>query len=283
MHRIDSFIEITDFNAPELDLYARLKEAQLLHYNEPGPGLFLAESPKEIERALNAAYLPISFLVEKKGLDSHSQSILLRCPDTPVYTADFSVLAQLTGYELTRGMLCAMERKPLPPAAQVLTDARRVVLLNEVVNPTNVGAIFRCAAALGMDAVLLTPGSSNPLYRRALRVSMGTVFQVPWTILDKKDAALAGGIPMLQGLGFKTLAMALTDTSVSLNDITISKTDKIAVIMGTEGDGLPHDTIVACDSSIQIPMAQGVDSLNVASAAAVAFWEIARQQDDSRN
>ncbi len=278
MFSLYPLIEITDFNDPQLDVYARLKEAQLLHYDEPGPGLFLAESPKVIERALNAGYIPVSFLAEKKELDQLSQSLLLHCPGIPVYTADFSVLAQLTGYELTRGMLCAMRRKPLPSVEEVLAGSRRVVLLNEVVNPTNVGAIFRCAAALGMDAVLLTPGSSNPLYRRALRVSMGTVFQVPWTLLNK-SAAITGGIPLLQSQGFKTLAMALTDHSVSLDKINISGNDKIAIVMGTEGDGLAHDTIVACDHSIQIPMANGVDSLNVASAAAIAFWEIARQQD----
>lgn len=266
---MSNIIKITDFNSPELDIYARLSEVQLLRLYEPKPGIFIAESPKVIERALNAGYEPISFLVEEKHIEGEAKDILARCTDTPVYTASLDVLTKLTGFQLTRGMLCAMKRSLLPTVEEICANARRVAVLEDVVNPTNVGAIFRSAAALHMDAVLLTPACSNPLYRRASRVSMGTVFQVPWTYLDKED-----GIAKLQGLGFKTAAMALSDNSVSIDDATLMSEDKLAIVLGTEGDGLAATTIANCDYTVKIPMAPGIDSLNVAAASAVAFWQL---------
>ena len=267
-----NMIEITDFSAPELDIYARLTENQLVNREHLEQGLFIAESPIVIERALNAGYVPVSFLLEKKHVDGQAREVLARCPDTPVYTAEFEVLTQLTGFQLTRGALCAMRRPKLPSVEDVCAGAQRVAVLENVVNPTNVGAIFRSAAALGMDAVLLTPACSDPLYRRAIRVSMGTVFQVPWTYLD--GGWPQPGIQALQKLGFKTAAMALSDNSVSIRDPRLGEEEKMAIVLGTEGDGLSAQTIADCDYTVRIPMTHGVDSLNVAAASAVAFWQL---------
>lgn len=268
-------IEITDFLAPELDIYARKTEVQLLNREHPAQGIFIAESPKVIERALDGGCQPISFLMEQKHIEGEGREILARCPDTPVYTAAFDVLTQLTGFQLTRGMLCAMKRPPLPTVETVCAGAKRIAILENVMNPTNVGAIFRSAAALNMDAVLLTPACSNPLYRRAIRVSMGTVFQVPWTYICR-DAAQwpQPGMQQLHDLGFKTAAMALTDNSVSIKDPQLLAEEKLAIILGTEGDGLSAHTIADCDYTVKIPMTHGVDSLNVAAASAVAFWQL---------
>ena len=261
-------IEITDFHAPELDVYARLTEAQLLNRFEPKKGMFIAESPKVIARALDAGCVPVSMLVERNHINTEADEVIDRCPDIPVFTAPLDVLTQLTGFQLTRGMLCAMLRPALPPLEEVLNGARRIAILENVMNPTNVGAIFRSAAALGMDAVLLTPACSNPLYRRSCRVSMGTVFQVPWTYLDEN------WIDALKGMGFKTCAMALKDDSYSVDDPALREVEKLAIVLGTEGDGLAAQTIADCDYTVKIPMYHGVDSLNVAAASAVAFWEL---------
>lgn len=268
------FNEIKDFAAPELDVYARTSEVQLLRYYEPEPGIFIAESPKVIERALNAGYQPISFLVEHKDLEGEAQEILKQYPDVPVYTAEYELLVKLTGFALTRGMLYAMRRNPLPSVEEICRNASRIAVLENVVNPTNIGAIFRSAAALHMDAVLLTGGCSDPLYRRAARVSMGTVFQIPWTYFDKKTVWPQDGMKILQKLGFKTAAMALRDDSVGIDDKALRSEEKLAVILGTEGDGLASQTIADCDYTVKIPMSHGVDSLNVAAASAVAFWEL---------
>lgn len=268
-------IEITDFSALELDVYARLSEGQLLNRHEPENGLFIAESPKVIERALDAGYQPVSLLLEPKHITGEAREIIARCGSVPVYTAEFDVLKQLTGFPLTRGALCAMRRPPLPEVETICRNARRIAVLENVVNPTNVGAIFRSAAALGMDAVLLTPACSNPLYRRSIRVSMGTVFQIPWTYIGRNTTQWPGdGMNLLESFGFKTVAMALTDDSVSIDDPCLKSTDKLAVILGTEGDGLSSDTIARCDYTVRIPMSHGVDSLNVAAASAVAFWQL---------
>lgn len=271
-------IELTDLDErEELQLYTSLNEAQLLHYYEPNGGIFIAESPKVIERALDAGCQPISFLMEKKHVQTQGREILERCPDVPVYVARPEILAQVTGYQLTRGMLCAMKRPDLLPVEEVCKQAKRIAVLENVVNPTNVGAIFRSAAALGMDAVLLTGGCADPLYRRAIRVSMGTVFQIPWTYIEKKTCAWPEeGISCLRKMGFKTAAMALKKESVSIDDKNLLAEEKLAVILGTEGDGLATDTIADCDYTVLIPMAHGVDSLNVAAASAVAFWELGR-------
>ena len=270
-----SIIEITDFLAPELDIYARLTEGQLLNRFEPEKGLFIAESPKVIERALDAGCTPISILVEDKHVHGEAKDIIARCGGIPVYTAPFDVLTQLTGFKLTRGMLCAMRRPKLPSVEEVCTGARRVAVLENVMNPTNIGAIFRSAAALNMDAVLLTPACSNPLYRRAIRVSMGTVFQVPWTFLgDESVRWPEDGIQLLKEQGFKTAAMALSDNSVTIKDPQLLSEEKLAIILGTEGDGLADSTIASCDYTVRIPMSHGVDSLNVAAASAVAFWQL---------
>ena len=263
-----NLIEITDFNAPELDVYARLTEAQLLNRHCLKEGLFIAESPKVIGRALDAGYEPVSFLVEHRHLHGESLEVMERCGDIPVYTAEFDLLTQLTGYQLTRGMLCAMRRRELPAVEDICRSARRVAVLEDIMNPTNLGAIFRSAAALGMEAVLLTPACSNPLYRRSARVSMGTVFQVPWTYLPED------WLGRLKDMGFKTAAMALEDDSVSVDDPRLKAEEKLAVVLGTEGDGLAASTITGCDYTVKIPMAHGVDSLNVAAASAVAFWEL---------
>lgn len=271
-------MELTDLDErEELQLYTSLNEAQLLHYYEPNGGIFIAESPKVIERALDAGCQPISFLMEKKHVQTQGREILERCPDVPVYVARPEILAQVTGYQLTRGMLCAMKRPDLLPVEEVCKQAKRIAVLENVVNPTNVGAIFRSAAALGMDAVLLTGGCADPFYRRAIRVSMGTVFQIPWTYIEKKTCAWPEeGISCLRKMGFKTAAMALKKESVSIDDKNLLAEEKLAVILGTEGDGLATDTIADCDYTVLIPMAHGVDSLNVAAASAVAFWELGR-------
>ena len=272
---MSNIIEITDLNASELDIYARLSEVQLLHIYEPNGGLFIAESPKVIERALDSGCIPHSILVEKKHLKGEAKDIIARCGNTPVYTAEFDVLTKLTGFQLTRGMLCAMHRPELPTIEEVCANARRIAILENVVNPTNIGAIFRSAAALNMDAVLLTPACSNPLYRRAIRVSMGTVFQIPWTFIgDETSEWPEKGIQKLRELGFKTAAMALNDNSVSIDNPQLLSEEKLAIILGTEGDGLADTTIADCDYTVKIPMSHGVDSLNVAAASAVAFWQL---------
>lgn len=321
-NKMAQMIEITDFDAPELDVYARLTENQLINRHEPEKGMFIAESPKVIERALDAGYMPVSILTEKRHIEGEGQKILARCGEIPVYTAEFDVLTKLTGFQLTRGMLCAMYRQPLPSVQSVCKGAKRIAVLENVVNPTNVGAIFRSAAALGMDAVLLTTGCSNPLYRRAIRVSMGTVFQVPWTYLgeetkpetvrnpdseeekepgtgiernpdpeeekepgtgiernsEQEEKADSGNWQkQLHELGFHTVAMALKEDSLSIDDPKLMNEDKLAIVLGTEGDGLAPETIAACDDTVCIPMAHGVDSLNVAAASAVAFWQLGRQ------
>ena len=263
-----NLIEITDFMAPELDVYARLTEAQLLNRHCLREGLFIAESPKVISRALDAGCVPVSFLAEKRNIHGETAEVIERCGDIPVYTAEFELLTQLTGYHLTRGMLCAMRRPALPTVEEVCRGAKRVAVLEDIMNPTNVGAIFRSAAALNMDAVLLTPACSNPLYRRSCRVSMGTVFQVPWTYMD------ADWVEQLKQLGFKTAAMALEKESVSIDDPELMAEEKLAIVLGTEGDGLAAKTIAACDYTVMIPMSHGVDSLNVAAASAVAFWQL---------
>lgn len=272
---MSNIIEITDFHAPELDIYARLTENQLLNRHEPEKGLFIAESPKVIERALDAGCIPVSLLLERKHITGQAQHIVARCQDIPVYTADFDVLTQLTGFNLTRGALCAMRRPPLPTVEEVCSGARRIAILENVVNPTNVGAIFRSAAALNMDAVLLTPACSNPLYRRAIRVSMGTVFQIPWTFLGTNDTEWPKpAMNTLKRMGFRTAAMALSDHAVNIDDPQLMSEEKLAIILGTEGDGLASSTIADCDYTVCIPMSHGVDSLNVAAASAVAFWQL---------
>ena len=272
-----SVIQITDLNDPQLDIYARLSEGQLLHYYEPDLGIFIAESPKVIQTAFEQGYEPISFLVEDRHIKTQAKDIILQYQDIPVYTASFDVLKQLTGFGLTRGMLCAMRRKPLPALETICAHAKRIVILENVMNPTNIGAIFRSAAALGMDAVLMTPGCSNPLYRRAIRVSMGTVFQIPWTFFDGELKWPYDGMKILKNMGFKTAAMALTDNSVSIDNKELLSQEKLAIILGTEGEGLMAETIEASDYTVKIPMAHGVDSLNVAAASAVAFWQISRK------
>ena len=261
-----NIIEIKDFEAKELDIYARLTENQLINRENPEEGMFIAESPKVIERALDAGYEAVSFLMEKKHVEGEGKYILERCEGIPVYVAEFEVLTKLTGFMLTRGMLCAMRRKPQPSVSDICKNARRVAVLEEVMNPTNVGAIVRSAAALNMDAVLFTKGCSNPLYRRAIRVSMGTIFQVPFTFIDD--------INELKDLGFKTVAMALKEDSYSIRDERIIKEEKLAIILGTEGDGLKTSTIDNADYTVMIPMSHGVDSLNVAAASAVAFFQL---------
>ena len=270
-----NLIEITDFAAPELDVYARLTEVQLLNRQDLSEGRFIAESPKVINRALDAGYEPISFLAESRLVRGEAAEVIARCGDIPVYTAELDVLANMIGYKLTRGMLCAMRRPPLPTVEEVCAGAKRIAVLEDVMNPTNVGAIFRSAAALGIDAVLLTPACSDPLYRRAIRVSMGTVFQVPWTYIGSELAEWPHpGIDRLKDMGFATAAMALSDDSVSIREPSLMAEEKLAIILGTEGDGLSDGTICACDYTVRIPMSHGVDSLNVAAASAVAFWQL---------
>ena len=292
-----NIIQIKDLDAPELQIYYNLNEAQLFHYFEPKPGIFIAESPKVIERALDAGCVPMSFLMEKKHVETQAKEILARCDKLqsrdltqeslvyredehviPVYVAEVEMLAKITGYQLTRGMLCAMKRRRLPSVEGICQNTSRIAILENVVNPTNIGAIFRSAAALHMDAVLLTSGCSDPLYRRAARVSMGTIFQIPWTYFDKKSSWPEEGMKSIQNLGFKTVAMALRDDSFSIDDPKLLAEEKLAIVLGTEGDGLASQTIADCDYTVKIPMSHGVDSLNVAAASAVAFWELGRKR-----
>ena len=273
-----NIIEITDFHAPELDPYARLTQNQLRNRLEPEKGIFIAESPKVIDRALDAGYKPVSLLMERKQITGPAAGILSRCGDAPVYTADREMLAELTGFELTRGVLCAFRRPAPCPVEELCKNARRVAVLEGIVDSTNVGAIFRSAAALNMDAVLINPSCCDPLCRRAVRVSMGTVFQVPWGQLGETPADWPEkGMDILRSLGFKTAAMALSDRSVSIDDEQLAKEPKLAIVLGTEGDGLAAGTIASCDYTVKIPMSHGVDSLNVAAASAVAFWQLGRQ------
>ena len=269
-------IEITDFTAPELDVYARLSEGQLLNRAEPEKGMFIAESPRVIERALDAGCVPVSFLSEDRHIEKEAKEILERCVEIPAYVASFDVLTQLTGYKLTRGMLCAMYRPRLRTPEEVCQGARRIAVLESVVNPTNVGAIFRSAAALNMDGILLTSDCSDPLYRRSLRVSMGTAFQIPWTYFDKQITWPMEGQAFLKEQGFQTVAMALRDDTVNIDDPGLHKEEKLAIVLGTEGEGLTSQTIASCDYTVKIPMSHGVDSLNVAAASAVAFWELGK-------
>ena len=279
---MSNIIKITDLNIPELDIYARLSEIQLLRYNEPNLGIFICESPKVISRALDAGYTPISILVEDKEIKEEVLEIIERCDslceNIPVYTASCDILSQLTGFNLTRGMLCAMNRKELPSVDETIKNARRIAVMEDVVNPTNVGAIFRSAAALYMDAILLTPACSDPLYRRAARVSMGTVFQAPWTIFENgpSNNYEESYVKQLKDLGFKTVAFALRDDSIAINDPVLASEEKLAIILGTEGEGLQDSTLTACDYTVKIPMSHGVDSLNVAAASAIAFWELGK-------
>ena len=273
-----NIIEITDFHAPELDPYARLTQNQLRNRLEPEKGIFIAESPKVIDRALDAGYEPVSLLMERKQITGPAAGILSRCGDAPVYTADREMLAELTGFELTRGVLCAFRRPAPRPVEELCKNARRVAVLEGIVDSTNVGAIFRSAAALNMDAVLINPSCCDPLCRRAVRVSMGTVFQVPWGQLGETPADWPEkGMDILHSLGFKTAAMALSDRSVSIDDEQLAKEPKLAIVLGTEGVGLAADTIASCDYTVKIPMSHGVDSLNVAAASAVAFWQLGKQ------
>lgn len=266
--------EITDFTAPELDIFARLRENQLSHWECAEKGIFIAESPKVIGRALTAGYEPISFLMERRHIDNQGKELLQRCGAVPVFTAEEAVLSQMTGFHLTRGMLCAMRRRELPSVEQVCSQAQRIAVLERVMNPTNVGAIFRSAAALGMDAVLLTPECSDPLYRRCTRVSMGTVFQIPWTFLPE-----GSWTEKLHQLGFKTAAMALREDSLRLNDPQLAAEKRLAIALGTEGDGLADGSIEDCDYTVCIPMSHGVDSLNVAAASAVAFYQLGKVRE----
>lgn len=281
--------EITDFNAPELDVFARKSEGQLLNRANPGEGLFIAESPKVVMRALDAGCEPVSLLMEKKHIETQGAQVLERCPGVPVYVADYEVLVHLTGFALTRGMLCAMRRPRPLSVREACEGASRVAVLEDVMNPANVGAIFRNAAAMNMDAVLLSPACSNPLYRRAIRVSMGNVFAVPWAWLgqeqirdDTGDLKDHGGVRVcldeLHELGFRTASMALRKDTVSIDDARLRSEKKLAIVLGSEGEGLAAGTIASCDYTVKIPMAAGVDSLNVAAASAIAFWELGRNR-----
>lgn len=273
-----NIIEITDIQSAELDVYARLTEAQLRNRQEPEKGIFIAESLKVIEHALDAGYAPVSMLMERKHIEGQAKLVIERCGDIPIYTAEREVLARLTGYELTRGILCAMRRPSPKTVEELCADARRVAVLEGIVDPTNVGAIFRSAAALGFDAVLVTPTCCDPLHRRAVRVSMGTVFQIPWARIGERVSDWPQkGMEQLHGLGFRTAAMALSENSVNIDDERLVAEEKLAVVLGTEGDGLSVETIADCDYTVCIPMAHGVDSLNVAAASAVAFWQLGRR------
>lgn len=268
-------VEIADLSMPELDVFARLTEAQLRSRLEPEKGVFIAESPKVITRALDAGCQPLALLMERRHLGGQGRALLERCGAVPVYTVDRAVLAELTGYELTRGILCAMRRPVQPSVEELCVGARRVAVLEGIVDTTNVGAIFRSAAALHMDAVLLTPTCCDPLCRRAARVSMGTVFQIPWTRIGAAASDWPGaGLAQLHALGFQTAAMALNEHSVSIDDVVLRRAEKLAIVLGTEGDGLARETVAQCDYTVRIPMAHGVDSLNVAAASAVAFWQL---------
>ncbi len=268
-------IEITDFEATELDVYARLTEAQLLNREHPQSAMFIAESPKVIERALNAGCEPVSMLLERKHIRGEAREIIERCGHIPVYTSEFDILTQLTGFKLTRGVLCAMRRPKAKSVDEICDGARRIAVLEDIMNPTNLGAIFRSAAAFNIDAVLLTPGCTDPLYRRSARVSMGTVFQIPWTYIGEKTVQWPEeGMRTIREKGFKTAAMALCDDSVGIDDPCLMTEEKLAIILGTEGDGLSEKTIADCDYTVKIPMSHDVDSLNVAAASAVAFWQL---------
>ena len=270
-----NIVEVTDLTRPELDVFTRLTEAQLRNRLEPEKGIFIAESPKVIARALDAGCVPVSLLMERRHIDGDAADIIARCGEVPVFTAERELLAKLTGFALTRGVLCAMRRPKLPSVEELCADAHRVAVLEGIVDPTNVGAIFRSAAALHMDAVLVTPTCCDPLYRRAARVSMGTIFQVPWTrIGDKASDWPHPGLERLNALGFQTAAMALSDRAIGIEDPVLKEADKLAIVLGTEGDGLAEETIARCDHTVCIPMSHGVDSLNVAAASAVAFWEL---------
>lgn len=272
---MSDIIEITDFSAPELDVFARLTDMQLRSKLEPERGIFIAESPTVINLALNAGFEPISLIMERRHIAGPGKPIIDRCPGIPVYTADDELLAGLTGFPLTRGILCAMRRKPLPTVSEVCENARRIAVMENITDVTNIGAIFRSAAGLGIDAVLVTPSCCDPLYRRAVRVSMGTIFQIPWTYIgEKRKDWPDNGIAELKSLGFKTAAMALSDDSVSIDNPTLMAEEKLAIILGTEGDGLSPRTIADCDYTVRIEMCHGVDSLNVAAASAVAFWQL---------
>ena len=271
-------IEITEFAAPELDVYARLTENQLVNRADPENGLFIAESPNVILRALDGGCEPVSLLMERRHIEGQAKEVVERCGDIPLYTAPLPVLTELTGFPLTRGVLCAMRRRPLPKPEDICREARRIAVLENIMNPTNLGAIFRSAAALGMDAVLLTPACCDPLYRRSVRVSMGTVFQVPWAYLGEDVSQWPEpGMTRLRELGFRSAAMALREDSVSIDDPALMAEEKLAVVLGTEGDGLGDGTIADCDYTVRIPMSHGVDSLNVAAASAVAFWQLGRR------
>mgnify|MGYP002857079068 FL=1 len=270
-------IELTDFSAPELDVYARLTEAQLRNHHQLPQAMFIAESPNVILRALDAGYRPVSLLMETRHVEGQAAPVIARCGDVPVFTASLEVLTRLTGFQLTRGVLCAMARKPEPDLKTVCRNARRLAVLEDIMNPTNLGAIFRSAAALGMDGVLLTPGCSDPLYRRSARVSMGTVFQVPWTHIGAEMSDWPHpGLEMLAEMGFRTVAMALTEDALAIDDPRLAEPERLAIVLGTEGDGLAPETIARCDFAAKIPMSHGVDSLNVAAASAVAFWQLGR-------
>lgn len=271
---MSNIIEVTDLSAKELSIYSETSEIQLLRYFEPAPGIFIAESPKVIRRALDAGYEPISLLIERKYISGQAADIIGRCGDIPVYTADSDVLTSITGFRLTQGVLCAMKRRILNDAAGICRSVSRIAVLEDIMNQTNVGAIFRSAAALGFDAVLLTDGCSDPLYRRSVRVSMGTVFQIPWAYLGNSSDNY---VEALKQYGFCTTAMALTDDSVGIDHPSLGRQEKLAIILGTEGEGLKQQTIDACDYTVKIPMYHGVDSLNVAAASAVAFWQLRKQ------
>lgn len=273
-----NIIEITDLSTPELDVFARLTEAQLRNKLEPEKGIFIAESPKVITLALNAGCVPVALLMEYCHIDGDGKDIIARCGDIPVYTASRETLEQLTGYKLTRGVLCAMYRPAMRSAEEICANASRIAVLEGIVDSTNVGAIFRCAAALGMDGVLLSPNCCDPLCRRAVRVSMGTVFQIPWARIGENNAAWAeSGMEILRKLGFKSVAMALNDNAISIDDPVLRNEERLAVVFGTEGNGLAAHTILGCDYTVCIPMYHNVDSLNVAAASAVAFWELCKK------
>lgn len=267
-------IEIESFSDPALDVYARLTENQLVNRADPANALFIAESPNVIHRALDAGCVPVSMLLERKHVEGQAREIIARCGDVPIYTSGLEVLTQLTGFPLTRGVLCAMRRPKLPTPEEICKNARRIAVLENIMNPTNLGAIFRSAAALNMDAILLTPACTDALYRRCVRVSMGTVFQIPWTYLDREWPE--PGMSFLRAMGFRTAAMALRDDSVSVDDPGLMAEPKLAIILGTEGDGLAGETIADCDYTVKIPMSHGVDSLNVAAASAVAFYQLGK-------
>lgn len=268
-------INVTNEVKPLLDIFTVLKEPELLHYYEPAPGLFIAESPKVIERALDGGYEPLALLMCRKDIEGEAKGIVSRCGDIPLYTGEDEEITDITGFRLVRGALCAMRRRELPSAVEICKGKKRIAVLENVVNPTNMGAIFRSAAALGMEAVILTSDCTDPLYRRSSRVSMGTVFQVPWTIMKCRNEEYPD---ILHGLGYKMAAMALKDNSVDIDDDRLNSEEKLAVIMGTEGEGLSDHTIDACDYTVKIPMYNGVDSLNVAAASAVAFWQLGKKR-----